>query len=104
MNIKNIFDKINVDKINEEFIEILRDTNIRIERIVSNGQISEDGFWYEQDENEFVLLQEGEAILEFEDRDVSLKKGDFIDIKSRQKHRIKYTSLSEPTIWLVIFY
>lgn len=104
MNIKNIFDNINVDKINEEFIKILRDKNIRIERIVSNGQISDADFWYEQDENEFVLLLEGEAILQFENKDVTLKKGDFIDIKTRERHRVKYTSLSEPTIWLAIFY
>ncbi|PLY10674.1 MAG: cupin [Arcobacter sp.] len=104
MDKKNIFDNINVDKINEEFIEILRDKDVRIERIVSNGQVSDEDFWYEQNENEFVLLLEGEAILQFENKDVKLKKGDFIDIKSRQRHRIKYTSLDQPTIWLAIFY
>ncbi|WP_428023200.1 cupin domain-containing protein [Arcobacter sp.] len=104
MDIKNIFDNINVDKNNEEFIKILRDKNIRVERIVSNGQISDENFWYDQDENEFVLLLEGEAILEFENEEITLKKGDFIDIKSRTKHRIKYTSLDKPSIWLAIFY
>ena len=104
MDIKNIFDNINVDKNNEEFIKILRDKNIRIERIVSNGQISDENFWYNQDENEFVLLLDGEAILEFENREITLKKGDFIDIKSRTKNRIKYTYLDEPTIRLAIFY
>jgi cupin 2 domain-containing protein len=104
MNKKNIFENVIIDKDNEEFTKILRDKDVRIERIVSNGQKSEDDFWYEQDENEFVLLLEGEAILEFENKDIKLKKGDFVDIKSRQRHRVKYTSLSQPTIWLAVFY
>ena len=104
MSKKNIFKNINVDKINEEFIEILRDKNIRIERIVSNGQKSEDDFWYDQDENEFILILEGSAIIEFQNKEVSLKKGDYIDIKSHEKHRVKYTSNSEPTVWLAVFY
>lgn len=105
MKKKNIFDKVNVDKNNEEYITLLRDKSVRIERIVSNGQKSEENFWYEQDENEFILVLEGDAILEFEDKgEVELKKGDFLDIKAREKHRIKYTSTSQPTIWLAIFY
>jgi cupin 2 domain-containing protein len=105
MNKQNIFDKVNVDKSNEEFIKILREKNIRIERIVSNGQKSDEGFWYDQDENEFVLLLDGDAILEFENnKEVELKKGDFIDIKAREKHRIKYTSTTQPTVWLAVFY
>ena len=70
----NIFDDIKVDKSKEEFIEILKNESIKIERIVSNGQKSKENFWYKQDENEFILLLEGEAILEFEDREVTLKK------------------------------
>ncbi|MGB5919875.1 cupin [Arcobacter sp.] len=105
MKKKNIFDKVNVDKNNEEYITLLREKSVRVERIVSNGQKSEDNFWYEQDENEFILLLEGDAIIEFEEnREVKLIKGDFLDIKAREKHRIKYTSISQPTIWLAIFY
>lgn len=100
----NIFDNINIDKEKEEFIDILKSENVRIERIVSNGQKNEDGFWYEQDENEFVLLLEGKAIIEFEDKDVKLQKGDYLDIKAYVKHRVKYTSQEKPTIWLAVFY
>ena len=100
----NIFDNIIVNKDKEEFIDILKSENVRIERIVSNGQKSKDGFWYEQDENEFVLLLEGEAILEFEDKEVKLQKGDYLDIKAQVKHRVKYTSQKESTIWLAVFY
>lgn len=104
MNKKNIFENINIDKINEEFIKILRDENIRIERIVSNGQKSEDDFWYEQSENEFILLLEGDAIIEFEKGDIKLTKGDYLDIKAYERHRVKYTSTKKPTVWLAIFY
>ena len=100
----NIYENILINKENEEFIQILKNENIRVERIVSNGQTSKDNFWYEQEENEFVLLLEGDAILEFEDKELSLKKGDFINIEAKRKHRVKYTSKDKPTIWLAIFY
>lgn len=104
---KNLFEDIKIDKNSEEFIDILNKPNIRIQRIVSNGQASKEGFWYEQEENEFVTILEGEAVLEFEDKDKSdivLKKGDFCNIEVKEKHRLKYTSIEEPTIWLAIFY
>ena len=100
----NIFDKIIVDKEEENFFEIFKNETIKIEKIVSNGQTSPENFWYEQEKSEFVLLLEGFAILEFENREVELKKGDCINIKAKQKHRVKFTSLDEPTIWFAVFY
>ncbi len=102
--IDNIFKDIKVDKEKEQFIDLLKHQNVRIERIVSNGQCSPVGFWYEQEENEFVLLLKGEAILEFEDREVTLKEGDFINIPSYEKHRVKSTLENSATIWLAVFY
>ena len=100
----NIFDKIIVDKEEEKFFEIFKNETIKIEKIVSNGQKSPENFWYEQEKSEFILLLEGFAILEFENREVELKKGDCINIKAKQKHRVKFTSLDEPTIWFAVFY
>ena len=100
----NIFDKIIVDKEEENFFEIFKNETIKIEKIVSNGQKSLENFWYEQEKSEFILLLEGFAILEFENREVELKKGDCINIKAKQKHRVKFTSLDEPTIWFAVFY
>ncbi|WP_258238986.1 MULTISPECIES: cupin domain-containing protein [Arcobacteraceae] len=102
--LSNIFKDIKIDNENEQFIDLLKHENVRIERIVSNGQCSPIDFWYEQEENEFVLLLKGQAILEFENKEVILKEGDFINIPSKQKHRVKYTSKKIPTIWLAIFY
>ena len=100
----NILDKIIVDKEEENFFEIFKNETIKIEKIVSNGQKSPENFWYEQEKSEFILLLEGFAILEFENREVELKKGDCINIKAKQKHRVKFTSLDEPTIWFAVFY
>ena len=100
----NIFDKIIVDKEEENFFEIFKNETIKIEKIVSNGQTSPENFWYEQEKSEFILLLEGFAILEFEDKQVELVKGDCLNIEAFQKHRVKFTSLDEPTVWFAVFY
>lgn len=102
--IENIFENIKIDKQNEQFFDLIKNENIRIEKIVSNGQSSPNDFWYCQDENEFVIVLKGEAILEFEHKEVFLKEGDFINIQREKKHRVKATSESSPTIWLAVFY
>lgn len=100
----NIFDEIIVDKSEEKFFEIFKNETIKVEKIVSNGQKSPENFWYEQEKSEFILLLEGFAILEFENRVIELKKGDCLNIKAMEKHRVKFTSLDEPTIWFAVFY
>jgi len=100
----NIFDEIIVDKSEEKFFEIFKNETIKVEKIVSNGQKSPENFWYEQEKSEFILLLEGFAILEFENREVELKKGDCLNIKAMEKHRVKFTSLDESTIWFAVFY
>lgn len=90
---------------NEIFETIVSTKNVKIERIISFGQTSPDGFWYDQNEHEWVLLLKGYAKLEFEgNKVVELKPGDFINIPAHQKHRVAYTSTFEETIWLAVFY
>lgn len=100
----NIYEKVQIDKTEETFFEIFKNDKIKVEKIVSNGQSSPLNFWYEQKENEYILLLEGFAILEFGDFEVELKKGDCLNINSMQKHRVKFTSQEEPTIWFAVFY
>lgn len=100
----NIFEQIIVDKKEEKFFEIFKNETIKVEKIVSNGQNSPENFWYEQEQSEFILLLEGFAILEFENRKVELKKGDCLNIEAMEKHRVKFTSQDEPTIWFAVFY
>jgi len=78
---------------------------MRIERIVSQGQASPDGFWYDQADHEFVLLMQGHAELEFDDgRTVTLRPGDWLEIEARVRHRVRSTAPDEATVWLVAFY
>lgn len=99
----NIYNNI-VSSENEEFLKIIQKDNIKIERIVSNGQSSPQNFWYNQKQNEFVIVLKGEAIIDFKDTEIKLKEGDYLNIKAHKKHRIKYTTPDEPTIWLAVFY
>jgi len=78
---------------------------VRIERIVSHGEVSPGGFWYDQDEAEFVLLLAGAARLRFEDGEViALGPGDWIDIAPHRRHRVDWTNPDQPTVWLAVFY
>jgi cupin 2 domain-containing protein len=89
----------------EELTTVLqRGENVRIERIISTGHCSPDGFWYDQPENEWVIVLQGAAQLELEDRVVELRAGDAINIPAHTKHRVKWTSPDEPTVWLAVFY
>ena len=100
----NLFD---IEKIPnaEELTTILAESkNARIERIVSAGQISPDGFWYDQDENEFVALLQGEAVITYEDGSTELKVGDTVVIPTHKKHRVDFTSVEPPCVWICIFY
>lgn len=75
----------------------------RIERIVSQGHISPGGFWYDQDEDEWVTLLCGSAVLEFQDMYVFLQRGDKLLIRSHLRHRVAYTSQSPAAVWLCAF-
>jgi cupin 2 domain-containing protein len=78
---------------------------VRIERIVSHGQASPDGFWYDQDEAEFVVVLAGAARLEFADGEVlALGPGDWVDIAPHRRHRVEWTDPDRPTVWLAVFY
>ncbi len=104
MSIKNILEVENIDY-NKEVIEtILKNSNVKIKRIISTGQNSIENFWYNQKENEFILLLQGEAGIEFEDDNIELKKGDYCLIPKYKKHRVSYTKSNEITIWLCIFF
>ena len=79
---------------------------MRIERIVSLGQASPPGFWYDQDEAEWVLLLAGAARLRFADEPAArdLRPGDQLLIAAHRRHRVEWTDPSAPTIWLAVFW
>ncbi len=88
-----------------ELVEVLaRGNGVRIERIVSRGHVSPDGFWYNQDDVEWVVLLTGAARLRFEDREVELGTGDYLHIPAHRRHRVEWTSPDEPTVWLAVHF
>lgn len=101
----NLFENIPESAPEELFTELLASGGVRIERIVSYGQASPGGFWYEQEENEWVLLLEGSATLGFDDGStVDLKAGDCVNIPAGKRHRVEKTDPTRKTIWLAVFY
>jgi cupin 2 domain-containing protein len=100
----NLFNAIPADSSLELLTDLLRTESVRVERIVSFGQGSPDGFWYDQPENEWVLLLEGSAQLRFEDRVEDLAPGDYLNIPARTRHRVEKTDEKIRTVWLAIFY
>ena len=78
----------------------------RIERIVSHGQASPAGFWYDQDEDEWVMLLEGEAALRIADDDqlLRLTPGMHVHIPPHVRHRVEWTAPDRRTVWLAVFY
>ena len=86
----------------ETFHTLLESPHARLEQIVSRGQASPPNFWYDQEEEEWVLLLRGEATLEFADgRLVELTAGSHLTIPKHVRHRVHRTS--EDAIWLALF-
>ena len=85
---------------------ILATAGVRIERIVSLGQASPDGFWYNQSEGEWALLLSGAARLRFADEAEAraLGPGDCVHIAAHRRHRVDWTDPKQPTVWLAVFY
>lgn len=101
----NIFNAI-PENIEAELLEPLIESNgVKIERIISKGHKSPASGWYDQDNNEWVIVLKGEAILLFEDEtSITLKAGDFINIEAHKKHKVEWTAPDIETIWLAVHY
>jgi len=91
----------------DELVDVLASGDgVRVERIVSTGQASPAGFWYDQAEAEWVVVLRGEAKLRFEGEAEArhMKAGDHVNIPAHARHRVEWTSAEEPTVWLAVFY
>ena len=103
---KNLFAKLPAN-LPEELIEVLGENrHVRIERIVSTGHASPQGFWYDEGQHEWVVVLKGRAKLLFEGADapVEMGPGDHVLIPAHRKHRVEWTTPDEPTVWLAVFY
>ncbi len=98
----NLFSDLPGHAEEEIFTTLLHRPGCRIERIVSYGQISPEGFWFDQAWDEWILLTQGSAELDVEGQIVKLIPGDHLPIRAGQKHRVTYTDQNQPTVWLAI--
>lgn len=101
----NLFDSI-PENINEEiFTEILHRENLRVERIISHGHSSPADGWFDQSENEWVMVLKGEAKIFMQgDHHVHLKPGGHLTIPAHTKHKVTWTKPGTETVWLAIHY
>ena len=87
----------------ERFEAIVRTEGLLIERIVSTGQATPDGEWYDQERDEWVVLLAGQAVLRFGDGSTTqLNPGDHLLIPARCRHRVESTTVDPPCVWLAV--
>lgn len=87
----------------EIFEALIPDRGILIERIISAGKASPEGFWYRQDRDEWVVLLQGRAKLAWENgKRMELKAGDWVFIPAHERHRVEWTSQEPACIWLAV--
>lgn len=97
---RNLFFNLPSPDTGEDFLQLLRCRNVVIERIVSSER--PDPRTYDQAQDEWVVLLQGEASLEISGRDVALKPGDHIFIPAGTPHRVLATSREPPCVWLTV--
>jgi cupin 2 domain-containing protein len=99
--VKNLFAVLPARVDGETFATLFENSAAKIERIVSHSHSSPEGFWYDQADDEWVIVLSGSATLEFADGElVAMKEGDYLTIERHVKHRVARTS--EETIWLAV--
>jgi len=94
------------DSADEIFEALLDRPGIKIERIVSSGQATPQGEWYDQDENEWVLLLCGSAglLIEGEPSPRRLAGGDFLLLPAGCRHRVEWTDPAVKSVWLAVHF
>jgi cupin 2 domain-containing protein len=87
----------------EQFDLLLRRPGVRLERIVSTGQVTLEGQWLSQDHEEWVMLLAGAAGLTLEgETTAALAPGDCRLISPGRRHRVEWTSADPPAVWLAL--
>lgn len=100
----NIFNNI-TKQLPQELLEtLLSREQIRIERIVSRGHVTAEGYWYDQDWDEWVILLQGQAVIVYEqdNQRIRLNPGDYLLIPAHTRHRVDWTAADVDTVWLAI--
>lgn len=100
----NVLNALPLDVEREQFDTLLERPGVRLERIVSNGQATPAGEWYDQDWDEWVMVLQGEAelLLEHNSQRRVMKQGDCILLPAGCRHRVEWTAPDQPTVWLAL--
>ncbi len=100
----NLFADIGPAAADETFATLAERPGAAVERIVSTGQASPEGFWYDQDWTEWVVVLAGEAALriEGEAEPRTLRPGDWLELPASLRHRVEWTATDRPTVWLAV--
>lgn len=99
----NIFAGLVAAAADEELTDLLARPGVRIERIVSTGQASPPGFWYDQAHDEWVILLTGSAGLMIDgEAEMRLEPGDYVFLPAHRRHRVTRTDATRPTVWLAV--
>ena len=106
METHNLFENVPEECKTEVFEIIFESKDFKAERIISEGQATPPGQWYDQDWDEWVVLFKGSSAILFEGEEapVILKPGDYFYIPAHKRHRVEWTDLQEKTIWLAIHF
>ena len=106
MTTDNLFADVPRELAQEQVVKLLATAHVTIERIVSCGQASPPGFWYNQAQPEWVILLAGAACLRFKNEAAArtLKRGDYLHIPAHARHRVEWTDDTQPTVWLAVHY
>lgn len=106
MKVKNIYARAGLPAEGEVFETLLEKSVFKIERIISTGQSTPEGKWYDQCRDEWIILLSGKAGLRFEGEkeETVLQPGDFLLIPSRKRHRVEWTSSDRETVWLALHF
>jgi cupin 2 domain-containing protein len=102
MKINNLFKNMPVQAPAEIFETLWENQAFTLERIISTGQASPVGEWYDQAWDEWVILLQGRAGLEFQDEIHQLQAGDYVLIPAHCQHRVAWTDNTQPTLWLAL--
>jgi len=100
----NIHSKIPSIKDKEIFQTLAQNKKVKIERIVSQGQVTEKGKWLKEAHDEWAIILKGASKVRFRkgNRLIKLKAGDYLLIPKDTPHRVEWTPPREKTIWLAV--
>jgi len=106
VELSNIFSKIPFFMQGEISETLLKADDFKLERIISSGQATPPGEWFDQNTNEWVILLSGSAGLQFdaEEEVCIMYPGDYVYIPAHKRHRVEWTDPEQKTVWLALHY